>query len=106
MTIPDAGFCHGSAGIAHLFNRLYQATHEPPFCQAAQFWFEQTLQFRNPGAGVAGFSHWRSDGKGSYGWVDDPGLLTGAAGIGLTLLAATTAIEPEWDRMMLIDISE
>lgn len=106
MTVPDAGFCHGSAGIAHLFNRLYQATHEPLFCQTAQFWFEQTLQFRNPGAGVAGFSHWRSDGKGSYGWVDDPGLLTGAAGIGLTLLAATTAIEPEWDRMMLIDIPE
>jgi len=26
----------------------------------------------------------------------------GSAGIGLALLAATTSVEPEWDRMMLI----
>ena len=104
LLVPDGGFCHGAAGIAHLFNRLYQATQQPLFCQTAQFWFEQTLQFYQPGQGVAGFSHWRSDGDDHYGWVADPGLLTGAAGIGLTLLAATTAIEPEWDRMMLVDI--
>ena len=30
----------------------------------------------------------------------------GAAGIGLTLLAATTTVEPEWDRMMLVDLPE
>lgn len=104
FAIPDAGFCHGAAGVAHLFNRLYQATHDPLFCQSAQAWFAQALQFQQPGHGVAGFSHWRSDGQGAYGWVADPGLLTGAAGIGLTLLAATTPIEPEWDRMMLLDI--
>jgi len=106
LPVPDGGFCHGAAGIAHLFNRLYQATGDPLFCQTAQFWFEQTLHFYQPGQGVAGFSHWRSDGNGQYGWVADPGLLTGAAGIGLALLAATTAVEPAWDRMMLVDIPQ
>lgn len=103
--IPDAGFCHGAAGVAHLFNRLYQATRDPLFGQSALVWLTHTLQLRQPDQGVAGFSHWRSDGQGTYGWVADPGLLTGAAGIGLALLAATTTTEPEWDRMMLLDIS-
>jgi hypothetical protein len=31
-------------------------------------------------------------------------LLTGATGIALALLAAVTAVEPAWDRMLLVDI--
>jgi hypothetical protein len=31
-------------------------------------------------------------------------LLTGAAGIGLALLAATTTVEPTWDRILLLDL--
>ncbi len=34
--------------------------------------------------------------------VDDPGFLTGAVGVALTLLAAATYIEPAWDRSLLI----
>jgi hypothetical protein len=35
-------------------------------------------------------------------WIADPGLLTGASGIALALLAATTDMEPAWDRMLLV----
>jgi len=35
-------------------------------------------------------------------WIAMPGILEGAAGIALALLAATTPIEPEWDRMLLL----
>jgi hypothetical protein len=38
------------------------------------------------------------------GWKDDPGFLTGSAGIGLALLAATTAVAPDWDRVLLTAI--
>jgi hypothetical protein len=34
----------------------------------------------------------------------EAGLLTGTAGIALALLAATTAVEPAWDRMLLVAI--
>jgi len=34
-------------------------------------------------------------------WIAAPGILE-AAGIALALLAATTPIEPEWDRMFLL----
>jgi hypothetical protein len=39
------------------------------------------------------------------GWQDDPGFLTGAAGVGLALLAATTPVEPAWDRLLLTAIA-
>ena len=41
---------------------------------------------------------------GAPTWVDDAGLLTGAAGIALALLAAATPVEPAWDRMLLTSI--
>jgi hypothetical protein len=37
--------------------------------------------------------------------LNDSGVLTGAAGIGLVLLAAATPIEPTWDRMLLLDFA-
>lgn len=35
-------------------------------------------------------------------FVDDPGFLTGASGVGLVLLAAATPVAPQWDRALLI----
>ena len=42
--VVDAGLCHGSAGLAHLFNRMYQMTAEPALADAARFWVERTLE--------------------------------------------------------------
>ena len=99
--IRDAGLCHGAAGIAHLFNRLYQATGEEKLAEAARFWYGWALRFRQPGEGVAGFRSWTTDNDGNQDWRSDPGFLEGAAGIGLALLAAISPVEPEWDRLLL-----
>lgn len=100
--VLDAGLCHGSAGLAHIFNRMYQATGDVPLARAARFWFDRTLTMRKRGRGVGGFSALASKEDGTRYWDDDPGILTGAAGIALALLAATTSIEPAWDRMLLV----
>jgi len=42
--VTDPGLCHGSAGLAHLFNRMYQLTAEPALAEAARFWAERTLE--------------------------------------------------------------
>src|SRR5207248_4085436 len=97
----DGGLCHGAAGLGHLFNRLFQATGEPRLREAAQFWFQRTLELRRPQGSIAGFAAWGPGPDGSLNWTDDPGFLTGAAGIALALLAATTPIEPAWDRVFL-----
>jgi hypothetical protein len=103
--IVDCGLCHGAAGVGHLFNRLFQATGEESFADAACFWFERVLEMREPGRGVRGFFAVRIDPKtGSRRAVAEVGMLEGAAGVGLALLAASTSIEPQWDRLLLVSI--
>jgi lantibiotic modifying enzyme len=102
--VRDAGLCHGAAGLGHLFHRLYQASSAPEFGSAARYWFEQALQMRRPGQGIGGYQARQLDDKGELAWITDPGLLSGSAGIALALLAATTRIEPSWDRMLLAAI--
>ena len=103
--VVDAGLCHGAAGLGHIFNRFFQATGEAAFADAARFWFERVLEMRQPEGGVAGFFASHRDAKtGQRRLVAETGLLQGAAGIALALLAATTSIEPEWDRMLLISV--
>jgi hypothetical protein len=99
--VIDAGLCHGAAGLGHLFHRLYQATREDTFAEAARGWFAHTLALRRPGEGIAGFRAFEPHGQQ---WHDDPGLLTGAAGVALALLSAAWPVPPSWDRMLLADL--
>jgi hypothetical protein len=102
--VQDAGICHGTAGLAHLFNRMYQTTGEERLAQAARRWFERTLDFQVPGEPVAGFRAWELDPAGQPAWRPDGGFLEGAAGIGLALLGATSDVEPAWDRILLASL--
>lgn len=104
--VVDAGLCHGAAGLGHLFNRMYQASGDPVLGEAARYWLEYTLELRRPSQGIAGYFAWSAKDSA---WQADPGLLTGAAGVALALVAASGgplgALEPAWDRSLLIDIS-
>ena len=102
--VSDTGLCHGTAGLGHLFNRLFQATGEPKLQEAARFWLERTLALRVPGQGVAGFAAMTVGRDDKPCWVAEPGILMGGAGIALALLAAVTPLEPAWDRMLLVAI--
>lgn len=98
--VVDAGLCHGAAGNAHLFHRLYLSTGEAVFREAARAWLARVLELRRPGEGISGFPSWNSTERGS-GWYRNPGFLTGTAGVGLVLLAATGTVEPRWDRVLM-----
>ncbi len=102
--IFDAGLCIGAAGLGHLFNRLAQVWDEPRLADRSRFWFEKTLAMRRPGQGIAGYACWTPDENGEAGWSDDPGIMMGASGVALALLAAATGLEPAWDRMMLVQV--
>lgn len=97
----DAGLRHGLAGRIHLLNRLFQATGEEPFADAARAGLSRLLEMRRPGEGIGGFQARVSGADGCPVWADDPGLLDGSAGIGLVLLAAVSSVEPAWDRLLL-----
>lgn len=106
--VRDAGLCHGSTGIAHLFNRIAQASGDDELRDAADRWYRIALDMRRPGEGLAGLLSWVDvieNGKFIGGeWKTEPGFLSGAAGIGLAFLAAVTELEPRWDRVLLCAI--
>jgi class I lanthipeptide synthase len=101
--VVDAGFCHGTAGLAHIYNRMYQATGQPKLRRTAVYWLERTLDFYrlardNEGLWVQGNTD-RTSAAGPWTGI---GLMEGAAGVALVLLAAATSVEPVWDRMFLV----
>lgn len=98
----DLALCHGTAGLSHLFHRLYQATGDSVHLAAARRWLEHTLARRRPGEGIGGYLCRGRKADGSFGWIADPSFLSGAAGIGLTLLSAIAPVEPAWDRLLLL----
>ncbi|HEX7138979.1 MAG TPA: lanthionine synthetase C family protein, partial [Vicinamibacterales bacterium] len=49
--VVDAAFCHGSAGLGHVFNRLYQSTGDERFAEVARTWFGRALEARVDGEG-------------------------------------------------------
>jgi hypothetical protein len=107
--VTDGGLCHGAAGLVNLFNRLYQATRDPRWRSEALYWLERLMALRKPGDGVAGWRSWRPLSNvyvpaPEMGWTTDPGLLTGAAGVGLALLGAASAVEPAWDLILLSSV--
>jgi hypothetical protein len=101
--VRDAGLCHGSAGLAHLFNRFFQASGEAVFADAARDWFTRTLAMRRPD-GIGGFVGYQSGPDCEPADVPVANFLEGAIGIGLALLAASTPTEPGWDRLLLCDV--
>jgi len=100
--VVDAGVCHGAAGVAHLFNRIHQATGDAVCREAALRWLDHVVSLHRAGQGVGGFLMWTTHGQGEkLDWSPEAGFLTGAAGVGLALLAAATPVAPEWDRVLL-----
>lgn len=98
--VVDAGLCHGSAGLALCYNRLYQATRDASLRDAAVLWAKKTMEeLYQPGKGMAGYLSYFPLGEDP--WISDPGVLTGAAGIALGLMACATENEPRWDRFLL-----
>lgn len=98
--IIDAGICHGTAGIAHIFNRFYKETHIKEFDDARWYWLNETLNMAKFDDGLAGYKSF----YGNQGWRNEFGLLEGIAGIGLVLLGFLTddLEDLSWDRCLLL----
>jgi hypothetical protein len=99
-SVFDAGICHGTAGIAHIFNRMYNYTNISDFKFASEFWINETLSMASFADGFAGYKTFLSNVEGGYHPMTN--LLLGIAGIGLVLLASVSSIEPNWDECLLI----
>ena len=101
--VNDAPLCHGAAGVAHIFNRIYQAEGDPRCRKIAVAWYKRALAMRREGAGIAGFSTFlRLRSSGQILWEPNPAFIDGAIGVALALLGAVTSVNPAWDRMLVL----
>lgn len=98
--VKDAGLCHGALGLALIYAQFFHLTGDRTFREAAAHWTRHALASRSADAGLAGFRAWR----GSRGWSDESGLLTGASGIALALLSLASDVEPRWSRIFLLPV--
>lgn len=95
--INDAGLCHGTAGLVHMYNRMYYNTGLAEFREAADNWVEQTLKVATFDDGLAGYKTWYQPN-----WVPEYSLLGGVSGVGLSLLSHLNQDCAAWDECLLL----
>lgn len=99
-SVNDAGLCHGTAGIAHIFNRMYRNTGIEKFKETHEFWIKETLKMAKFEDGLAGYKTFYGEKYG--GWKNEYGLLDGIAGIGLALISSVSDSDSKWDECLLL----
>jgi len=99
-SVHDAGICHGAAGLALLYNVLYQKTALTTFKETAIYWLDICLNMAGHDDGIAGYKAWYHPDHG--GWTSTAGLLDGVSGIGLSLMSFVADREPEWAESLLL----
>lgn len=96
-SIVDAGFCHGSAGVAYFFKRIYDETRDCLFKETAEYWISDLLKrdvFKDCKTGYKAYYL----GK----WYESFSLLEGVSGIGLVLLSFLDGND-YWNKFFLLD---
>jgi hypothetical protein len=102
--VRDAGLCHGAAGLGHVFKPAV-----PGDGGRAPRRGRTVLAGPRPGDAEEEGRSRRVHRPSALPTVRPTaalsrGVLEGAAGIALALLAAVSPIEPEWDRMLLLSV--
>ncbi|MEU7169785.1 lanthionine synthetase C family protein [Streptomyces morookaense] len=95
--IDSPTFCHGVAGLLQVTLRFAHDTKDPFFGRAATELTDQLLELYAPDHPLGYYSLEPGGNR-----VDQPGLLDGAPGVVLALLAASTDVAPAWDRLFLL----
>lgn len=95
--VQDAGICHGSAGIAMIYRRMYLETGLNEFKETTMYWIQQILNFATFKNGLAGYKTLIKDG-----WICDYTLLMGISSIGLVLLSYIEDNQQSWDELFLL----
>ncbi|MFF1816541.1 lanthionine synthetase C family protein [Kribbella sp. NPDC058245] len=98
LTGDSPGLCHGVAGLLQIMVRFANDTDEPLFTEAAVELTERVLDLYRPEIATGYYSRKSATGE----MREHGGLLDGAAGVALALLAASTPVEPSWDHVLLL----
>ena len=95
--IDSPTFCHGVAGLRQITLRFAHDSGLSLFIEAGRALHGQLMEAYEPGS-LLGYRNLEPGGRR----IDQPGLLDGAPGVAMVLLAAASPVEPEWDRLFLL----
>jgi len=95
--IDSSTFCHGVAGLLQIVLRFVNDTSGTMFVAESRRLVTQLLRGYQPDS-LLGYRYLEVPGNE----IDQPGLLDGTPGVALVLLAASTPVEPVWDRLFLL----
>jgi hypothetical protein len=95
--LSSVTYCHGTAGLLHVVSAFARDTELPVFRAAAGALVDEVLGHYRPES-LLGYVSTEPDQRR----VDHPGLLDGAPGVALALMAAVSTDQPRWGRMFLV----
>lgn len=95
--LTSPAFCHGLAGLLGITLRFRNDVNDPEFTAFGRTLMQQLEKMHEPET-LLGYRTTEQGGKR----IDQPGLLDGAPGIAMVLLAACTDRPPDWDRLFLL----
>ncbi len=96
LHLPSPHICHGIAGLLQICLRFANECESTLVREYIPILTQQLLDAFDP-ASVLGFYDMDEDKP-----LDKPHWLTGASGIVMVLLAASTSVAPDWDRALVI----
>lgn len=99
-----SGLCHGAAGVAHMFNRIFQITSNQIYKNAAIYWYSvlinEFLLMDNLTKEIQVLDFDKKNGCRKIS--NDFGFLEGLSGIGLSLMSSMSCKFPTWDKLLLM----
>ena len=96
--IASPTLCHGTAGLLVITLRFAHETGLGFFRDATSELVGRILESYSAEGSLLGIRAIESSGV----HIDQPGVLDGAAGTAMALLAASHSVHPDWDRMLLV----
>ena len=97
-SVIDAGLCHGTAGIAALFYRMWWNEKTDEYASATDYWINKTIEMAKYNNGPAGYLYYSA----RHGLIPAYHFLEGIAGIGIVLLYYLMKAYPSWDKCLLL----
>jgi hypothetical protein len=94
--LPSPHICHGTSGLLQICLRFANECESTLVREQIPVLMHQLLDAFDP-ASAFGFCDMDEEEP-----LDRPDWLTGAAGIAMVLLAASTSVAPDWDRALVI----
>lgn len=93
----DACLCHGSSGIAYLFQKVYKISGDRVFADTSEYWYQKTMELGGNIDGIGGYLFLKKEFK-----LPIRGFLEGVAGVGISFISAYYNGDMTWDEMLLL----